>query len=123
LSEEKFLSTRQHGTEYMALLLATVLSVVGACAMGASVVLQRFSARRFGRNFNANFNMTRTFNATAGQTFSGQFMAQRVPMSFLYASWLSLLGFGCLIAIAIILISLLFLNRAGSSRKGGKTKS
>jgi hypothetical protein len=95
-----------------ALLLATILSVVGACAVGGSVALQNLFTRRFPSNggFNVNFNVTRPFNAT--RTFTGQVAAQRLGANFAYASWLELLGLACFIIIAIILIVLLFCSRA-----------
>ena len=91
-----------------AVLLATILAVIGSCAMGAGLAIQSLFRPRFQRNFNGNLNMTSVFNAT--RTFNGQFAAQR--MSFGYASWLNMLGFACLVAVAVILVVVLFLNKA-----------
>jgi hypothetical protein len=117
LSEEKKSPQKQPRSHFGALLLATVVSVIGACAMAASVVIQN-STRRFPSNGNfPNFNVTRPFNAT--RTFSGQFVAQRVPTSFGYASWLTVLGLACLVVVAIILVVLLFQSRSGSTPRTG----
>jgi hypothetical protein len=110
LSEETK-STQKQRSNFGALLLATILSVVGACAIGGSVALQDLFARRFPSN--GGFNVTRPFNAT--RTFTGQVVAQRAGMSFGYASWLDILGLACVVIIAIILIILLFGNRSSSA--------
>jgi len=114
LSEEKKSRQQQSRSHFGALLLATFVSVIGACAMAASIVIQNSFARRFPSNGNfASFNVTRPFNAT--RTFNGQFVAQRVPTSFGYASWLNVLGLACLVVVAIILVVLLFQSRSGST--------
>ena len=95
-----------------ALLLATALAVIGACAMGVGLAIQSLFRPRFQGNFNGNFNATRAFNST--RTFNGQFAAQR--MGFGYASWLNTLGFACLVATAVILLVLLFQSRAGKGK-------
>jgi hypothetical protein len=112
VSEENKLTQKQPRSHFGALLLATILSVVGACAIGGSVVLQNLFTRRFPNNgsFNVNFNMTRPFNAT--RTFTGEIVAQRVGMTFVYASWLDILGLACLVILAIILAMLLFGSRS-----------
>ena len=89
-----------------ALLLATVLALIGACAMGAGLALQSMFRPRFQGNFNGNFNATRTFN--------GQFAAQR--MGFGYLSWLNILGFACLVAIAVILLVVLSQRRSQAAK-------
>ncbi len=100
--------------------MATVLSVIGACAMAGSILMENLT-RRFpsNGNFNAGFNVTRTFNAT--RTFNPQLAAERVPTSFTYASWLNILGFGCLVGIAIILVALLFQSRSKPTSGNLKT--
>ena len=115
MSEEN--KSTQKQSHFGALLLATILSVVGACAVGGSVALQNLFTRRFPRNgsFNVNFNLTRPFNAT--RTFTGQVVAQRVGADFAYASWLELLGLACFIIVAIILTVLLFRSKSHSSRQ------
>jgi hypothetical protein len=114
MSEEN--KSAQKQSHFGALLLATILSVVGSCAVGGSVALQNFT-RRFPSNgsFNVNFNVTRPFNAT--RTFTGQVVAQRVGADFAYASWLGLLGLACLIIVAIILTVLLLGSKSHSSAK------
>ena len=94
------------------LLLATVLSTVGACAMAASIAVQRFLTPRFPRSFNASVNVTLPLNGT--RTFYVP-IVQRAPAGFGYGSWLNLLGFACLIAVTILLIILLFQNRSDSA--------
>jgi len=116
LTEEKKSKPKQSRSNFGALLLATVVSVIGACAMAASMVIQNSFMRRFAGNGNfANFNATRPFNGT--RTFNGQFAAQRAPAAFGYTSWLNMLGLACLVAVAIILVVLLFQNRSGSGSR------
>lgn len=118
MSEEKKSPQKQSRSHFGALLLATVVSVIGACAMAASIVIQNSFTRRFPSSGNfANFNVTRPFNGT--RTFTGQFVAQRVPSSFGYASWLNVLGLACLVVVAIILVVLLFQSRSGSTPRTG----
>jgi hypothetical protein len=115
MSEEN--KSAQKQSHFGALLLATILSVVGSCAVGESVALQNLFTRRFPSNgsFNVNFNVTRPFNAT--RTFTGQVVAQRVSADFACASWLELLGLACLIIVAIILTVLLLGSKSYSSAK------
>ena len=116
MSEEKKSKLKQSQSHFGALLLATVVSVIGACAMAASLVIQNSFMRRFTGNGNfVNFNATRPFNGT--RTFNGQFVAQRAPAAFGYTSWLNVLGLVCLVVVAIILVILLFQNRSGSSSR------
>lgn len=114
MSEEKKSPPKQHRSGYGALVLATVLSVIGGCAMAGSIVIDSFT-RRFPNpgGFNLGFNVTRPFNAT--RTFNAQVVAQTGPANFTYASWLNVLGLACLVAIAIILIALLFQSRSSGS--------
>jgi hypothetical protein len=120
LSEEKKPPPKHPRSPFGVLVLATVLSVVGAIAMAGSIVLENFT-RRFPNSgsFNVNFNVTRPFNAT--RTFNAQVLAQRGPTNFTYASWLNILGFACLVGITIILVVLLFQSRSGSA--AGITKA
>ena len=116
MSEKKKPPQKQSRFHFGALLLATIVSVVGACAMAASMVIQNSFMRRFGSSGNfANFNTTRPFNAT--RTVNGQFAAQRAAAGFGYASWLNVLGLACVVVVAIILLILLFQNRSGSTSR------
>jgi hypothetical protein len=117
LSEENKSTQKQQPSHSGALLLATILSVVGACAIAASVALQNLFMRRFLSNgsVNANFNVTRSFNVT--RTFTGQVAAQRVGTNVAYASWLNILGLACFILIAMILIMLLLGSKSHSSHR------
>jgi hypothetical protein len=112
LGEEKKPPPKHPRSPFGALVLATVLSVIGTIAMAGSLVIGNFT-RRFptSRSFNVNFNVTRPFNAT--RTFNAQVLAQRVPTNFTYASWLNILGFACPVGITIILVVLLFQGRSG----------
>jgi hypothetical protein len=109
LSEDKIIA-KPHQSNFGGLLLATVLSVIGACAMAGSILLQSFT-RRFPAtgNFVGNFNVPRPFNAT--RTFMMQIPAQRVTTGFAYGSWLNILGFACLLAVTIIVVVLLLQSR------------
>ena len=113
MSEDKIVA-ESHQSHFRGLLLATVLSVIGTCAMAGSILLQNFT-RRFpvNGNFVGNFNVTRPFNAT--RTFNLQIPAQRVTTGFAYGSWLNILGFACLLAVTIIVVILLFQSRSGSA--------
>jgi hypothetical protein len=112
LSEEKKPPPKRPRSPFGALVLATVLSVIGAIAMAGSIVIENFTRRFPNRGaFNVNFNVTRPFNAT--RTFNVQVLAQRVPTNFTYASWLNILGFACLVGITIILVVLLLQSRSG----------
>ena len=114
MSEEKKSPQKQSRSHFGALLLATVVSVIGACAMAASIVIQNSFMRRFPGNF-TNFNASRPFNAT--RTFNAQLAVQRAPAAFGYTSWLNLLGLACLGVVAIILVILLFQNRSGATSR------
>jgi hypothetical protein len=82
--------------------------------MAGSVVIGSF-ARRFPNPAGANFafNATRPFNGTRG--FNPQVVAQRAPPTFTYTTWLNILGLACLVAIAIMLVVLLFQSRSSNS--------
>jgi len=120
LSEDKKSQPKQHRCHLGALALATVLSVIGACAMAGSIVIENLT-RRFpnGASFNANINAARPFNAT--RTFNAQLLAQRAPMNLTYAPWLNMLGLICLISITIILVALLFQSRSAAASRITKT--
>lgn len=106
----------QKQSHFAALLLATVVSAIGGCAMAASMVIQNPFARRFPSSGSfANFNVTRPFNAT--RSFNGQFVAQRLPTGLGYASWLNVVGLACLVVVAIVLVFLLFQNRSASTSR------
>lgn len=111
MSEDKIIA-KSHQSHFGGLLLATVLSVIGTCAMAGSILLQNFTRRFPGNgNFQGNFNVTRPFNAT--RTLNLQVAAQRSATGFEYASWLNILGFACLLAITIIVVILLFQSKSG----------
>ena len=110
MSEEEKSPLKQHRSHTRALVLATVLSVIGACAMAGSIAIENFTRRFPNRgNLNANLNIPPQFNAT--RTFNAQVVVQRIPPNVTYGSWLGILGFACLVGITIILVALLFQNR------------
>jgi uncharacterized membrane protein YgdD (TMEM256/DUF423 family) len=111
LVEEKESPPKQHLPQHGAIILATVLSVIGVCTMAGSILIESLTPRFPNPGgFNLGFNVTRPFNAT--RTFDVQVVAQRVPTNFTYASWLNILGFACFIGITIILVALLFQSRS-----------
>jgi hypothetical protein len=79
-------------------LLATAVSLVGAVAAAAALIIQNFLTPRFSQ-FPGNFNGTRAFNATrtfAGSRFAGQFG---------FVGSLATSAYVCVIIVAVILVA------------------
>jgi hypothetical protein len=84
-------------TRSLGVLLATAVSLVGAVAAAAALIIQEFFTPRFAR-FPGNFNGTRAFNATrtfAGSRFAGQFG---------FVGSLATTAYVCVIIVAVILV-------------------
>jgi hypothetical protein len=85
------------------------VSLVGAVASAAALIIQNFVTPRFSR-FPGNFNGTRAFNATrtfAGSRFAGQFV---------FVGSLATTAYVCVIIVAVILVAVVCSEKFASKR-------
>lgn len=78
--------------------MATAVSLVGAVAAAAALIIQNFFMPRFGR-FPGNFNGTRAFNATR------PFVGSRFAGGFGFVGSLGTAAYVCVIVVAVILVA------------------
>jgi hypothetical protein len=91
----------------LGILLATAVSLVGAVAAAAALIIQNFFMERFSR-FGGNFNGTRAFNAT--RTFAGS----RFAGEFGFVGSLATTAYVCVIIVTVILVAVVCSEKFGS---------